>query len=654
MTPQPPSPSPRRRRGPERRLHVIALLLLCAIAYFPGLDNYGVANWQEAQRLVVAREMQDRFRTRQSEGIGAALEELIVPTANARPYLAKPPMFYWAQIGVAELLGQRVELWHLRLVIALAGTLGVLATYVCARVILSPPRRDAEAANRHEPTLGIGGVRLTQSWADAAAFWGAAMLATGVLFVRSARIGELDILLVPFCTLAIACVVRAWRRHLEQRSTDWPAIFAAFLATSAAVLTKDPGVMVVGFAAYGGISLWAAWARSGTPVDAALLVGRCRAPLIPIPEARSGIRIIQWTVAAACAVAAGVLSARNVREPVQTLGVAIIALGVGTLAFTLARLLEPVRFRAMFVAMSRTHPLIVIGGAVLVRVGWGLLVARLIGSHSTQQLVAQEVEDNIRPFLPEAPLNNIEAMLFGVGLASVAAPITLLALWRERPRLPATWMPLLAWLLFLFLAFSVLGKGVQRYLTPMWPALAIAGGIGVALLLESAKRPGRVSTVPLLRGTLLAALFALAIGQGAWYGHLRNEIDPERSPRDLVQDLLRTPGVVRRRMVSIEFAHPGLDYYLDEHVQPVGDARVNASMSGGDSITFERLHRSVEHVGPVYAFIRTARIPGVDAPPALDRLRDAGFTVEPVETSSVFIIDGGRSQVRCYRLKIDN
>lgn len=622
---------------------MLGLLILCAITYFPGLDRHGVTNWQEAQRLVVARQMQDRLRSAWSSGDSAGVREaLLVPTSNGTPYLAKPPMIYWSQIAVAEALGERVSLWHLRLVVALAGTLGVLATYWTAIQILTPDR----AGPGQGPTLGLGGAPLDQAFVRRAAFWAGATLCTGLLYARSARIGELDILLVPFCTLAIGSIARAWRSHRERRDTDLLAVALALIATTLGVLVKDPGVMVVGLAGYAGIALWAASREPGDRVDVALIRDRRRAPLEPLPERSLATRRFHTCFSFVCALVAGTLAARNLTSTGDALGVLLIALAAGGVGWLLSRLLEPLRFRAFFVALSRTHPVGVIGGAAAVRLAWSWATGDIIGTERLAQLTQFEVEDNVRLFMPEAPLNNLEACAFGVGLASVLAIIGLVWLLRDRPRIPAGWWTLLAWLAFVLLAFSVLGKGVQRYLTPMWPAIAILAGLTIASLL--AQR----SVSRWLRPLLWIGVLGLAIGQGAWYGYGREAVSADRSPRDLVREVVAARGGVLGRMMSVEFSHPALEYYLDRRVVPVGDPRVNISMAGGRAVTFDELAQAVRFRGPVYAFIRTGAAPGSDAtvPTALERLAALGLHAELVPTRASFRIDAGRSEVKCYRL----
>lgn len=107
---------------------VLVLAALCAVVFFLGLSTHGLTNWQEAQRALVAREMHDR---------GA----WIVPTVHGRPYLAKPPLVYWAPMALARLTGTRPGEWHLRATVAMAMSLGVVGVYLLGRRMLH--ERDA-------------------------------------------------------------------------------------------------------------------------------------------------------------------------------------------------------------------------------------------------------------------------------------------------------------------------------------------------------------------------------------------------------------------------------------------------------------------------------------------------------------------------------
>jgi 4-amino-4-deoxy-L-arabinose transferase-like glycosyltransferase len=95
LIPDPTHHPPTRAR--RTILELIALTLLCAFTYGFGPTHHGLTNWQEAQRALVAREMFDRG-------------DWIVPHANARPYLAKPPLIYWCQLGLAIATVMRREL----------------------------------------------------------------------------------------------------------------------------------------------------------------------------------------------------------------------------------------------------------------------------------------------------------------------------------------------------------------------------------------------------------------------------------------------------------------------------------------------------------------------------------------------------------------
>jgi len=307
--------------------YAVLLTALCLLTYFPGLASHGVTNWQEGQRLIVARDMQSRG-------------EWIIPSVSGRPYIAKPPMIYWAQIALANTLGQTVELWHLRFIAALAGLLGVLATFGAARELLTPDRPNPDQ----------------QRFADRAAFWSAAILATGILYVRASRIGELDILIVPFVAAAVWAVARAFRTHRQQRRTNWPAVLLATLAATGAVLTKDPGLLYIALAAYGGIAIW--YANTREPLDLALLPHGARPPLVSAPQPPALLPVAGGLV---CGVGFFAAAARNLENPGDLPGPLLIGLAGAWLGATLARLAVPRRLLAYFVALSRTHPVLVLG-----------------------------------------------------------------------------------------------------------------------------------------------------------------------------------------------------------------------------------------------------------------------------------------------------
>lgn len=595
-------------------VHVALLALLCVLCYFPGLDSHGVTNWQEGQRLLVARDMQARG-------------DWLVPTVHGEPYIAKPPMIYWVQLAVAGVLGEKVELWHLRLVVAMAGLLGVLATYGAARQLLlgdrASPRERANAAR--------------------GAVWAGALLATGILYVRASRIGELDILIVPFVAVAVWGVACAFRTHRLSRRTNWLAVLVAVAAASGAVLTKDPGPMFVAFAAYGGIAVWYAYTRES--LDVAMW------PRSPGEGLADAPRMPGWLP-----VAGGVVGgmgffaamARNVTSAGEVIGPVLIGIAGVWLGSTVARLLQPRRMWAFVVALSRTHPLLVLGVPVGVAFGWRWMVAQRVGEGVVESLAKGEVDDNVRPFIAAAPMNNVETVLFGLGIGSVLAIVGCVVLLRMRPRLTPGAAMIAAWIVLSLIAMSVLGKGVQRYLTPMWPAWAMVAGWMAARW--TSPRPLRVAVGP----WLVAAVVMLAAGQSLQYAWLRDRLNAKRSPRDLLAALsIRLGDEGLSRVYSYEFASPAMDYYAGRRVQIVGDARALATMYAGDAWTLGQFRAHLVETGPAVLIYRDGLIPGVGGEglaPADERLREAGFVVESLGTLPAFEIDNGRTPMKAARV----
>src|SRR5262249_42283017 len=150
------------------------------------------------------------------------------------------------------------------------------------------------------------------AWSRDAALWSALCLATGILYVRSSRIGELDILLAPFVVIAVGGVLRSWHHHRVRRQAHLGAIVIATIAAIGAALTKGPaGLAVIALAGYGGIALWTAFTRE--PLQAFLvprftLPGGRRAPRLPEPAARpagDSPAWLIWTLAIVLGGAAG-------------------------------------------------------------------------------------------------------------------------------------------------------------------------------------------------------------------------------------------------------------------------------------------------------------------------------------------------------------
>jgi 4-amino-4-deoxy-L-arabinose transferase-like glycosyltransferase len=520
----------------------LVLTALCWVTYGVGLTTHGLTNWQEAQRAIVAREMQARG-------------EWLLPTVDGKPYLAKPPMMYWWQLAIADARGARAGEFELRLTVALAGWLGVLATYVAGRVLLARPPPLAAS----DPPVNA---------ADAA-LWSSAFLATGLLYVRSSRIGELDILLVPFTVASIAATAHAWRSHLLRGRTAPGAVVLAVLGGIGAGLTKGPPAVLVIALPYLGILAWHL-AERGAPLRSRL-----------------------WRA---------------------------------------------------FRSSSRTHPVAVLGLPLAAYFGWLYLAARRAPGVAAAAFETER-SDNLRLFVPEAPINNLSAAAYGVGLGSLACLGAMVWLVRRRVRPgPMLWV-LLAWVAGGLIAFSVLGQGVPRYLTPLWPGIALLGGLWWTRTLPLL-RARRV-----LRGAAVVAIVAMAGLQAWWYGYGREAQNPERSPRAFVRELLARPGVSPQSLVMFEFDTPAIDYYSGVRVDSYRDDAPRPGMVGVGDGTIADLRSLAAH-HPVVALVRETQPPGMDPPLAADRLRAAGFVVEPIRLRSRFVIDNKRSAVIAVRLTL--
>lgn len=497
------------RRNPWRDATILALL--CAFSYTIGLTTHGLTNWQEARRAVVGREMFTKG-------------EWIVPTYFGEPYIAKPPMIYWVQMIIGrtrEAFGATpfADESELRLTVALGGLLGVLATYFAARRLL----RD-----RFDVRLG-----------DEAAWLSALGLAGGVLFFRSSRIGELDVLTVPFVVTAIAAVHEALRIWVDERRTSWLAIALATIMTVGAALTKGPpAVLVVALAGY-------------LPLG----IAACRTPASEERHARN----IQPLAAAAgglgVALAAWILAA-HVNFPIDWLGLAFFGLVGATVAVSIVRLADRATAREWLSSFSHTHPLLVLGLPVLSVWGWGRLVAARIGNDSVAALASAEVEDNLRILVLDSPAKNVGFMLYGIAPISLAMVAGTIWMLRERPSLVGSQRVPLVWCAAGLGAFSVFGKGVARYLTPVWPGVAMLGGLWLAYALRDAQR--RLGHAR-LRHASVAVLLLSIIAQTWWYGLGREIYFGDRSPRAFIRELLpKASGIA---LTTWKLDEPALDYY---------------------------------------------------------------------------------------------
>ncbi|TVQ61678.1 MAG: phospholipid carrier-dependent glycosyltransferase [Phycisphaerales bacterium] len=605
-----PTHDPAKPRSVRRDLAL--LVLLCLPTYFFGLATHGLTNWQESIRCLVAQEMAQRG-------------EWIVPTVGGDTYLAKPPLIYWCQLALASLTGSEPGVFHLRLTVALAASLGVVLTYLAARSLFLGPRPhdDAEAAGT----------------ARRAAWWSALFLATGILHVRSGRIGELDILLVPSVVLGVWGVWLAWRAHLEgAKRTHLPGIALAVLGATLAALAKGPpGVMVLALAAYGGIVLHAcaaareqggthpAWLR---PVRVAVgMVAGLAIAWLTLPDARGESDTDSW------------------------IGLMLLSLGAGAIAWAFAGLIAPGAGVRTFKAMAKTHPVAVLLLPFGVVWLWGRAVAARVGQQAVDLAVRTEAGENLELLDTESPVNNLEAASFGVGLGSIACIAAIVWLLKDRPRFRPGWWIVVAWVALGFAAFCYLSKGVPRYLTPVWPGIAMLGGLWFAHLLGDLKP----RTAQGVRTVAYAAVLALAIGQGVWYGYARDELQGDRSPRDLIAELLAPErGVDARTLAVYDLWSPAVDFYVGRTVERWDGIEPDADIPGGSAPPVEELLAQLRESGGSRVLLvregpHPGGITGETGPEQLERL---GFDVEFIPLESAWVIDNRRTGVAAVRVRV--
>ena len=100
------------------RADFLLLAGFCAFLFFYGLGQFGLIGADEPRYAQVAREMLERH-------------DWITPVLGGKPWLEKPPLYYWQAMVAYKLLG--VSDWAARLPSALDATFLVLAVYFFLR-----------------------------------------------------------------------------------------------------------------------------------------------------------------------------------------------------------------------------------------------------------------------------------------------------------------------------------------------------------------------------------------------------------------------------------------------------------------------------------------------------------------------------------------
>ncbi|MGA9964860.1 MAG: glycosyltransferase family 39 protein [Terriglobales bacterium] len=162
----------------------------CGFLFFFGLAFFGLIGADEPRYAQVAREM-------------LARHDWITPTLGGKPWLEKPPLYYWQAMLAYRIFG--VSDWAARLPSAVDATLMVVVTYLFLR--------------RFRPGVQLDGALMTASAAGIIGF---------------ARAASTDMPLAATFTIALL----AWYAWYESKSRRFLALFYCFLALG--MLAKGP------------------------------------------------------------------------------------------------------------------------------------------------------------------------------------------------------------------------------------------------------------------------------------------------------------------------------------------------------------------------------------------------------------------------------
>ncbi len=573
---------------PRPILRDLALLtILCAFINFTGITGFGVANWQEAIRLLASLEMQQQG-------------DWVVPTIHGQTYLAKPPLVYWCTIALAELTGSAVTLAHLRFVVGTFGLTGVLMTYLAARSLLAGP-------------LGW-----TRTRASHAAWWAGLFLATGLLHVRMSRTGSIDVAATPFVVGAVWACFESWRTTRGWQLRIGLAFLAAAMAAGASLVKGPPAILAILCPVFGGVLGYIA-SKHTRPGHAALRI-------IPI-------------IGALTAIALGASRVRDVRD-----SVGLLLGGLGVLWF-LSVAVGLTRERAVTLAQAiwRSQLVALVVGSFLPIWLWSLAVASRVGSEEVSGSAAEEMRNNVQVFVPASPIQLIEATSYGCGLGSIYTFIAAWLIATRRITLTPGVCVALAWVGVTLVAFGTLADGSGRYLTPMWPGVAILGAIAWLWFRDHPRREWMTTST-------YATIMALAVGQAWWYADGRQRLTPERNSRAFITELVSRDDTDPARIATYGFWNGSFTYYAGHRVFPIDRAGYNMDTAGGRWSAEDFARRVREDNAPWTLLISFKNLDEQQAPELPAEIASLGLDVTPIELESVYAERKGRHPVRAFRV----
>lgn len=194
--------------------HVVVLLTLCGLLFFPSLPRIPFFNKGEPREALVVQEIFHHGNW-------------LFPLKRGEEIPSKPPLFHWFGALASLAWGEATET-TVRFPSALFATLGVLVIYVLGRYLFNPRT----------------------------AFWAGVILATSVGYQGEAISARVDMTLSFFVTLSLALFYLLYREVV--RGELWR--YAWYLLLGISVLAKGPvGLVLPGMIIFGFVALRRRW-----------------------------------------------------------------------------------------------------------------------------------------------------------------------------------------------------------------------------------------------------------------------------------------------------------------------------------------------------------------------------------------------------------
>ncbi|MEM9083532.1 MAG: glycosyltransferase family 39 protein, partial [Planctomycetota bacterium] len=202
----------------------LLLVIICLIAYIPGLLTMPPVDRDESRFAQASRQMVDGIRTASSPA--EVVEAIAVPRIQDRPRLNKPPLIYWLQSVPASLLDHPDH---------------DIGEFVLARF----PTGNIGAYRLVSALCAIAAVLMTwrlglRLFEPRTALLGAAMLAVCVMVMWDARQARADQLLLATTTAALWAFAAAWAQWRAHHTVKPITAVLLWIAVGAGVMSKGP------------------------------------------------------------------------------------------------------------------------------------------------------------------------------------------------------------------------------------------------------------------------------------------------------------------------------------------------------------------------------------------------------------------------------